>query len=539
MAQQLAQPGSILDGVIVPDRVRAEVAPLRHSVFRVHMGEFGRPVWTVRGANWRRGVCHDSIIRFALCYFRPYLADQETGAIELCEAHLALAAIGQNWRVRGPHHDAFVGPRRLGKSTWRLIFVCWVLAYGYRQSVHLFGKTIPMSKGHLQRLERALKGEVPGMELLLADFPELALLPKAGEGRLRLAGGGWVTARSIDSTTLGEIGDFARSDVLIGDDLQKGAGKVSRGEVAETKEKLAGSILPMGANPAVLLLGTAFEPYDLGHDIVMRATGGRPRSDDQGRWLNRFRCHYYGPQSWPGRWSPEYLAARRAEGLKAYAQEFEPTLLVAAANETAVYWTEHTHREVYSFAVETDPREIGIRAASVISVDWAVGRGGRSDYTAIGVLTRSPSGRQACLEYAEQGHYDIPTIIERIRVLHAAAPADRKPTVLLWERNQGGENTADMVTLPGDMTMWASKGGKDQRPQRGYRVQARKADRIAALHKDADAGRLVLLRGGIGVELFKQQAEAWSPGDSGPGVDDLLDMVSGAVRYLLTGNPEM
>jgi hypothetical protein len=522
MAQQLAQPGSILDGVIVPDRVRAEVAPLRHSVFRVHMGEFGRPVWTVRGANWRRHACHDSIVRFALC-----------------EAHLALAAIGQNWRVRGPHHDAFVGPRRLGKSTWRMIFTAWVLAYGYRKSVHLFGKTIPQAKGHLDRLERALNGSRPGMALLLADFPELELLPKAGPGRLRLNGGGWVTARSIDSTTLGEVPDEARSDVLIGDDLQRGAGKVTRAEVAETKEKLTGSILPMGANPAVLLLGTAFETFDLGHDIVMRATGGRPRSDDQGRWLNRFRCHYYGPQSWPGRWSPEYLAARRAEGLKAYAQEFEPTLLVAAANEAAVYWTEHTHREVYTFAVETDPYEIGIRAARVISVDCAVSRGGRSDFTAMGVVGRAPSGQETCLEHAEQGRYDIPTIIARIHALHAAAPADGKPTVLLWERNAGGENMADMIKpLPPGMTMWASKG-KDGRSQRGYRVAAHKADRIAALHKDADAGRLVLLRGGTGVELFKQQAEGWTPGDSKPGADDLLDMVSGAVRYLLTGNPEM
>jgi hypothetical protein len=156
------------------------------------------------------------------------------------------------------------------------------------------------------------------------------------------------------------------------------------------------------------------------------------------------------------------------------------------------------------------------------------------------VLGRAPSGQQACLEHAEQGRYDIPTILERIRALHAAAPADGKPTVVLWERNQGGENMADMISpLPAGMTMYASKAGKNQRPQRGYRVAAHKADRIAALHRDADAGRLVLLRGGTGVELFKQQAEGWTPGDSKPGADDLLDMVSGAVRYLLTGNPEM
>lgn len=529
----------------LPELAHAEVRPLLHSAFWCERDALGQPTWTAQGREYRRWACHNSVLRFALTYFVPYLTDQESGQIGLCEAHLTLCRIFQAWRIEGEHYDAFIGPRRLGKSTWRLIGALWCLAYGYRRSLITFGRTKERAQEHFVRLSNALNGNLPQVSIpLLADFPELTPVKGAGAGKLRLAGNprigpGWISYNTIQGSVVGQVNDFTRADMMIGDDLQSGAGKVTPAECAQTKEILAGSILPMGASPAVLLLGTSYEVGDLGHDIVMTHRGERCRSRDQGLWLRRFRCHYERPD-WPARWPPAMLTERRTRDLKAYAQEFEPHLLAKANAERATYWHEGTHRETYLLpAVETDPVQIAWRATSVISIDHAVSEGKGADDTAIVVLTRSPDARTACLEYCERGNFDTDQILDRIWRIWEKCPADRKPTLLLWERVQGGTKLASRITpLPGSMRMHR-RTEPDGSKTPGYMVHAKKDDRIDALHSDCAAGRLVLLAASKSVQLFKDQAEAWRPGASGPGVDDLLDAVSGGVRYLLAGDPEM
>lgn len=547
-APALVSPAQRLAGLDLPELAWDEVRPLLHSAFWAERDQHGQPTWTAQGRDYRRWACHNSLLRFALTYFTPSLTQQDTGVISLCEAHLTLIRIFQRWRVEGEHYDAFVGDRGLGKSTIQRIAIAWVLAYGYRRSVMLFSRTDPQAKKHFLRAANVFLGRRPSISVpLLADFPELQPVAGAGPGRLRLAGGGILSAASIASSTEGENADDLRPDVLIGDDLQTGAGKAKAGEWATLKERLHGSILPMGVHPAVILLGTAYEVGDLGHDVVMRARGERCRSQDQGAWLRQFRCHYEVP-SWPARgWTPQWRAQQLAAAMedetgkafKAYAQAHEPHLLDQANAVAATHWSSETHHETYRFVVETDPVQIAWRAASVISIDHAVTTGGKSDDTAFGLATRSPDARTACLEYAHRAQMDIEKIIDHIWWIWERAPDDRKPTLLLWERVQGGTALAGRIKpLPPGMQMWC-RTETDGRRTPGYVVRANKDDRISALYQDAKRGALVLLASSKTVQLFKDQAEAWRPGMSGPGVDDLLDAVSGGVRYLLTGDPEM
>jgi hypothetical protein len=499
-----------------PGYDRAEILrPLRHGA----MDDPGPS-----GTAYRRWVTRASPLYFWLTYLGPYLTDQETGAISFCELHMDVERTIARWQSPGPTRDAFVGPRRVGKSTLTGFGgPLWALAHDHRRFLHGFSLTDPQARGKHARIIDLLHCRGRGGTLcgprLLADFPELAPVRGAGgPGRTVLAGGGVIAARGMGANVLGEVGDVVRPDLIVVDDPQPKETRNSDDIVAAAKSDIRTVILPMNDQAAVVLTGTVTMLGDLMDDVVRAARREPARSPDRGRWLaaERFTCHYH-PADWPARWSREHLAAERARDEHTYALTYAPHLLGgqvdAARRFTSEIWCRDEHFPT---------------AFRLISIDPAVTRRTTSDSTAIAVLgcdamALDQRGRgRTVVEHVEQGHYDIPQTRARIFDLCEVPGRRIRPTVLLWGRQNGGESLAEQLhPLPEGVALAT------------YAESAPKHVRIEALH--AQYRRRAVWHAGV-LEDYEAQAQRWTRRATR---DDMLDAVAAGERYVRTGKADM
>lgn len=129
--------------------------------------------------------------------------------------------------------------------------------------------------------------------------------------------------------------------------------------------------------------------------------------------------------------------------------------------------------------------------------------------------------RRVVIEHAEAGRWTGRELRER--VWHWAQTYPKSLDTVVVEVNQGGDLCVEVLEpFPPNVEVIPYRNGREKRLR--IEAEAKHYRRGAVLH----AARLP--------ELEDQQC-AWTPGAAGPGVDDLLDAASGAVRWFLHGWP--
>lgn len=379
--------------------------------------------------SYRVGVTVDSPINFGLTYFGGHLQNQETGLISFSPLHLDMCACALGWRDPGPQRDAWIAPRRSGKSVWQtLILPLWALAHGHRKFWLIFSYVDRQAQIHLRN---ALK-ELQSNALLLADFPGLVPLNRGGE-MVQLAGGTSIAARGMAGTNLGIRSGATRPDLMTSDDIEPGENENSPDKVSANRSRLVNSILPMNNRSAVAVVGTVTMHDSLTHDFVHHAK----KRPGKGEWVGRqrFTVHHYpaldrkGRSLWPQTWSADDLAAIRAADEHEYALNYEcdPT-----PPKDQTYWTEGQFQFDSRFPV----------AARFLHIDVAVTTRETSDFTVMALIAVDASQRRALVERVEWGHMTVPQMREL--VWDICDPLEVKPDVRV-ESNQGGDTWNDSL----------------------------------------------------------------------------------------------
>jgi hypothetical protein len=420
-------------------------------------------------------------------------------------------------QVDSPSHLYLVGRSLIPTHNSTVYYLAGPLfngAFGHHQMIAAFSYTDKQASGnHLRRLRGVIEGKSVCSELLLSDFPDLAPASRGG-GRVVHRNGVTIACAGLGSNVVGLNADTERPGIILGDDLLP-ADRTNPDNVAAIKSAILTSIMPLGRRAHIRLFGTVFARKDLMDDVVRLAEERPATSPDRGRWLTGqgFEPVYYRP-NWPQRWPVEEMLAERAADPHTFALRLAPHLLDQA--EAEAYWTTETWVRNPMFPT----------VERIISVDHAVSTGRKADHTAIAVLgaNSAPIGtptRRVGVEHVEQGRMGIPQIRQRVWDLYRQIPR-HKPTVLLWERNQGGEALArEIYPLPDGMKLVTWHAG------------AVKAQRVIKLHKQCVSGQVVM----VGEHPdFEGQAESWDPRST---KDDMLDAVGSGARRLLEGKAEM
>lgn len=395
--------------------------------------------WTLpgaAGAAYRRHICRDSPLLFAVTYLGHRLRQQDSGAMSFARFHLDMAQAAQRWAAGGEVRDAWVGPRGLGKTEWLFcVLPLWAVAFGHRHFFLAFSYSAEQAVGHLANLRM----ELDENELLLHDFAELR--PKRIRGARNTATtvvgeGSTIAARGLGGTSLGIRSGTARPDLIVGDDMEPSEGDYSATAKGKLLRKLTDGILPMAARGAVVqLTGTVTMRGSIVHDVV-QAAKGEPGPDAGWVAAQRFRARYYPPVTpagesvWPQRWTVGDLEVEQAADPRGYALNFlnDPS----TAGGGAVWWTPDLFRYDERFPT----------AARVIHVDVATTRRAGSDFTVLAQVGRDASGLRACVERVEWGRWTLAEM--RGRIADFCAPLRIKPLVRI-EGNQGGDTWLDSL----------------------------------------------------------------------------------------------
>lgn len=413
-------------------------------------------------AAYRVGITADSPISFGLTYFGKLLRNQETGVISFSWLHLDMCACALGWQDPGPQRDAWIAPRRSGKSVWQtLILPLWALAHGHRQFWLMFSYVDRQAQLHL----RNALDELQSNALLLADFPGLAPRGKGGEV-VSLAGGGTIAARGMAGTNLGIRAGAIRPDLMTSDDIEPGENENSEEKVAANRSRLINSILPMNNRAKVAVVGTVTMYDSLTHDFVHHAK----RRPGKGDWVGkqRFRVHHYpaldgrGRSQWPQTWSAAELEAIREADEHEYALNYDcdPT-----PPKDQTYWTEGQFQYDSRFPI----------AARFMHIDVAVTTRDTSDFTVMALIAVDASGRRALVERVEWGRMTVPEMHELIWDI--CEPLDIKPRIRV-ESNQAGDTWKDSLAPwpPGVEYECKSTGhNKVTRIRQGHRHFVRRA----------------------------------------------------------------
>jgi len=476
------------------------------------------------GGCYRRAMTYLNPVAFAVTYlshlFRRY-PDPVTGAPtwSFCDLHLGMADIGRTWSVPGPHRDIVIGPRDSAKSIWWIVLGIWALAHGHREFLLVFSYTREQVLVQLGEVRAALESD-----LLLADFPGLA--PRRGRGSRNTLSYVTVSGAAIMGRGLGESVLGARSvgarrpDLVVIDDGQPEDGKHNTKIKLALLRKLLGTILPMNADMAVLIIGTTTMPGCLIHDAV-RALQHRPGIlPDRGTWVaqHRFRAHHWPAilaegtpdmrSLWPEKWTLRRLLGMRRDDEWGFSLNY--TCDPAGASPTTL-WTPESYRYAHGLPIHT----------RCLSIDGAVTRKVTSDMTALTVGGQPADTRRVVVEHAEQGRWTGHELRER--VWHYAELYPKSLTTVVIETNNGGDLCVEVLEpFPPGIEVIAYRNSGEKRLR--IEAEARHYRRGAVLH----AARIPVL---------EDQQCAWRPGASGPGVDDLLDANSGLIRWFLFGWP--
>jgi len=475
------------------------------------------------GGCYRRWATYANPVAFGVTYmphlFARYRGPDGRPVWSFSDLHLDMAHLALRWSIPGEHRDIVIGPRDGAKSLCWIRDALWALAHGHRRFLIVFSYTRDQAQIQLGELRAALESP-----LLLRDFP--GLRPRQGRGSRNTLGyvtvsGASIMARGLGESVLGARGLGAvRPDLAVWDDGEPEEGKHNAKIKAALLVKLTSTILKMNADMAVLVVGTPTMPGSLIHDGV-RAAQLRPGLlPDRGQWIarQRFRAHYWPAilgegtpdmrSLWPEKWPLRYLLRDRDADPDGFAMNM---ICDPSAQAAQRLWTPEGYR--YAHGLQIHDR--------VLSIDGAVTRKATSDMTALVVAGQPADVRRCVVEHAEQGRWTGRELRER--VWHYAELYPRSLSTVVIETNNGGDLCVEVLEpFPPGVEVIA------------YRNEGDKRLRVEALAKHYRRG--AVLHATRVPELEDQQC-SWSPGLSGPGVDDLLDADSGAVRWFLTGWP--
>lgn len=414
--------------VLAVDEVRAAEFPAGVDVAAVLKPTRTR-TWEVSG-DYRRAITRTSPLLFALTYLGPHLRQQDTGLVSFSQCHLDMCTQARRWVKPGPLRDAWIGPREIGKSFWQFLALpLWALSHQHKRFFLAFSYVDTQARGHLTNL----LDEIRNNELLLADFPGLALVRgQASAARTVLKGGATIAARGMGGASLGIRSGADRPGLIVGDDLEPGEVDNSPAEVVKNRSRLLRNILPMNTRAVVQLTGTVTMHGSLVHDLVDAAKGR-----DANPWVQAqgFIPHYYpallpdGTSLWPQRWSVAELERMREEDPHGYALNYDNDPLPPSE---LTYWKP----EMFQF----DRRFPTV--ARVLHIDVAVTTNKSSDYTVLTLLGQDASRQRALVEDVKWGRWTAPEIREQIHEM--CAPLRVKPLIRV-EATQGGATWLDSL----------------------------------------------------------------------------------------------
>lgn len=487
------------------DARRRLLMPLRHSAW-------SQP--TRQGAEYRRWLTRDQPLYFALTYLSHALRDSATGTYSFSRLHMDAAYRARRWIDRAYQERVItLAFREAAKSTWYFLNLpAWGVAHGHCPFFAAFSWNQEQANGKLTRLKRQLETN----ELLLADFPELTLRAKAAS-RFTTRSGVQVAAYSVKATTLGEVADVDRPRWMVGDDIEPGEDSYSPRIKEQALIRLRQNILPMNSRAVVNIVGTVTAPNSVMHDAA-RCAQGKGRAP----WIAEegFECRRWLPildegtdrerSSWPQRWPLEKLQAMR--GTRTYALNY---LNDPDAADSVGYWDRELFR--YDSTIRCVRRVLYIDPATSTKV-----RANRkTDDTAVILAGIDAAGRRVCVESARAGRFPGHELRELIWRVHERYPNMRQ--VYVEDNKVGDRWETDILTpLPPGVRLIqdTARGAKKRRIEQALGHY----QRGAVWHATA-------------LRELEDQALGWTPKRDGPGVDDLVDALAGALRVLFAGVP--
>lgn len=463
-----------------------------------------------RPNGYRTGLARADPLMFALIYVPHMLRSPETGdEISLSIFHIDLAYSARRWMRRdlGPAEvrEGWISCRNIGKSTWLYkILPLWALCFGHRRFALMIAGTGGQAKLHFDGIRRELREN----RWLREDFPELCT-PAGGGGNtdeMYLARSGQaLIALGVDQGILGlKVGDM-RPDLILLDDVERGAGNYSPAQKTKRLGTIIDDVLPMNVNAVVVWSGTTTMFGSATHELVRAALG-----EDTAEWIReqKFVPRYYpaildyddGSREsiWWQRWSLEYLES--IEGTNYYAKNFANQPMSAEGT----FWQKDDFQRWSQMPVFD----------RVLSIDPAVTSKETSDYTGLAVVgaddARAPMN--VVVEYAV-GLRLTPAEL-RALVLKILKGNPTIKTVLL-EDNQGKDTWSTILKpLPIGVRLVP------------YHSSESKPDRYAECHDCYQRGWIYHSRP---LPHFENQAMAYPQVQH----DDVLDAVSAGILHYL------
>lgn len=384
---------------------------------------------------------------FALLYLPHHLKGEEDGArITLSEFHIELAQEAKKWALPTTQprsdRDAYICPREAGKSTWLfLILPLWAAAHGHRKFVAAFADSGGQAEMHLLSFKR----ELDNNPVLRGDFPKLCAAARRPTGstesdtkNMLVTKSGFVFAtRGVDAKTLGMKLGNRRPDLIILDDIEPDEANYSDYQKGQRLSTVQNAILPLNIRARVVIAGTVTMPGSIIHDLVKVIT--RP-GEEPAEWVvaEQIRVHYYRAiitdeetgkrrSLWEAKWPIAFLES--IERTRSYKLNYDNNPMARDGD----YWNEGDF--VYA--------ELPALTHQLLSIDPAVTKTKKSDYTALAVIAYSAAYRRCVVRYAVAVKVQPGAPLKRLvlRIL------DEFPDIrgVVVEINQGGDVWKDSV----------------------------------------------------------------------------------------------
>lgn len=482
---------------------------------------------------FRREVCRVDPLMFALVYLTSHLRDEITQKISFGDAHLDWCRRLATW-VGGPpgrpmaDRHAEIAPRSMGKTTWWfLIGPMWAAAYGYVKFIAAFSDAATTANEHLATFKRELEEN----DLLRYDHPELCSpakrrgLNRASADRqnhINQANGLVFKAGGANRPALGMKVGRHRPDLILLDDIEKGAENYSAEAAAKRRKTMINVLLALNLAARVTFVGTTTIAGGITDHLANSLTDP---DDPDVSWVaeQHFQVHHYLPvleredgserSCWPEKWSLALLT-----GPWSATADYALNMLNRPVSGEGDYWDPED-----IVVVPPDHPWLNMITKTLVSIDPAVTSGAESDWTgiaALGFVPRSNTVLRSSAVVLEAFHVRLgpDSLKGRVRELlsdleERGYPVDR----VLVETNNGGD--------------WVSG------PFRGLGVEVetvnqkeKKEMRLARVARIYKAKRVVHARRH---RAFESEALAFPRTVH----DDVADAVSsGVLRMLVTGS---
>jgi phage terminase large subunit-like protein len=378
---------------------------------------------------------------FAVTYLNAHLL--LAGRITFGQMHLSWYDEIAEWTNRTAFHKprswrrAYVSPRDSAKTTvWFLFAPLWAAAHGWAKFVAAFADSGLQAEMHLSTFKR----ELDTNELLRYDYSDLCA-PATGDRsklvsdnrHMTIRKNGFVFgAKGADASSLGMKVGENRPDVIILDDIEPDASNYSPYLCEKRLATLQNSILPLNLSARVIWSGTVTMEGSLIHQLVKTVT----TNDDPAPWTveEGFEVRYFPAiwvdddgierSIWPDKWAIEDLQAMR------HTRSFALNFMNKPIGDGG-FWS---------------PDDIRIELApayprTIITVDPAVTKKNRSDFTGIAVMSHNKiTGKVTVREVwkVKLSPKELKAKVFSIMLAYLEA------TVLLVETNQGGDTWADV-----------------------------------------------------------------------------------------------